>query len=1264
MRFISGGIDLPDELLNARDAGELLLFCGAGISQAQAWLPNFPVLARNVLQSLGSALDSPARRLFEASGKLEKISGLTGLIATDRIFGMLEQEFHPSEVREAMAVALRPPTGYGLGAHRTILDLARTREGVTRLVTTNFDRLFEECDGGLASHFPPRLPDPRRDKDFRGVVHIHGMVDQTYSRTCDDEIVLSSADFGRAYLADGWATRYIQLLLERYKILFIGYSADDPPVQYLLEALNQSGTHTGRIFAFQAGDSAQAVAQWAHKGVLPIAYSPDNGHRELWETLDAWAERSRDVDAWYERLIVGASRGPEVLDPAERGRVVNLAATHEGARRLALSARSLPATWLNVLDPARRYANPDRTDLYDDDSPRFDPFNAYGLDRDEAPEIGEPDNRWESRKMPADAWDAFVGTEIDRGSLGPDAVAQFRRHGDPTVKLSPRLWQLGMLVVDMAHQPAALWWAAQQSGLHPSICGHLLWKIRREPENFPAVVRDGWRLLIASWDERKVDVDGPRYDIDARVTAEGGWTSRMVREAITLYRPRIRVAASYGVKAPELDPEPKLGNIVRVEIEYPRPHLALSVPDEHLALSVELFAENIAHAIRLHQEVNPTGELYFDSTRPDDGEEADEDAFQFTGHLNIYLGLVARLARFDRAAARAVFARWPTDVDAVHTRLRIWAAGRPELLDPDEAADIFLSLPDDDFWTFRQERDLLFAIRDRWTDMSLELRRRVEERFISSPIAWLEDREDRELVDAHSRLNRLQWLRDRGIGFDDETETVAAALMAFAADWEPRFAAHTAQPQVGEAYSIETDTDTAMLEDVPLSEILGAARNQTGHDFERRVDKQPFKGLVAKRPVRALAALSDAARRSQFDKEAWRTLLHAEAEALRAPRMLRQIANRLLRLSESEIAEIRFPISEWLRDVAEPLMVTSPRLFGDIWDRIVGALAANPPAEKFRRSNASWVEEGLNQPPGRLVDALFKDPARHEFKSGEGLGDIWRARLDQLLSLPGSLRHQALAIIAARLNWLFEIDPDWTLENLIPAATAEGADALAFWGGYFWPARVPQGPLYSHLKPAFVALARGGLESREQKNKLAGMLLAGWKGAPRANDEAYRISDVELREILIHADDELRSQTLGYLIRWPGDPDSGWGDCVIPFLRDVWPRQLAVRTPRTSARLVDLAVSNPERFTGVAELILPWLTTVESGSFLRLAINDADQELINKHPATIMDIIWAVLPADPNQWPYETEKILVALEETEVRNDERLAELRRRYRLR
>jgi hypothetical protein len=47
-----------------------------------------------------------------------------------------------ADVRAAVAEAIRRPEGYGLDAHRTMLDLATSRAGVTRLVTTNFDLLF------------------------------------------------------------------------------------------------------------------------------------------------------------------------------------------------------------------------------------------------------------------------------------------------------------------------------------------------------------------------------------------------------------------------------------------------------------------------------------------------------------------------------------------------------------------------------------------------------------------------------------------------------------------------------------------------------------------------------------------------------------------------------------------------------------------------------------------------------------------------------------------------------------------------------------------------------------------------------------------------------------------------------------------------------------------------------------------------------------------------------------------------------------------
>jgi hypothetical protein len=216
MRFIADGPSVPDELLVARDAGDVIFFCGAGVSQHEAKLPNFEKLGRSVIDILGAGIESPARKLLGKALEAGHMAGVGGLLATDRVFGLLEREFEVNGVRAAVAEAIRPKPGYGLGAHRILIDLATSRVGVTRLVTTNFDLLFEECDPRLPCSGPPRLPDPRSDREFRGIVHLHGRVDANYERPHDDEFVVSSKDFGRAYLSDGWATRFIQSLLARF----------------------------------------------------------------------------------------------------------------------------------------------------------------------------------------------------------------------------------------------------------------------------------------------------------------------------------------------------------------------------------------------------------------------------------------------------------------------------------------------------------------------------------------------------------------------------------------------------------------------------------------------------------------------------------------------------------------------------------------------------------------------------------------------------------------------------------------------------------------------------------------------------------------------------------------------------------------------------------------------------------------------------------------------------------------------------------------
>ncbi|MFB7146120.1 hypothetical protein ACWGMK_13435 [Agrobacterium deltaense] len=172
MRFTVHGPSIPDELLLARDSSEVVFFCGAGVSQARARLSNFAQLARKVMDQLAPAKGSPARKLLEIATSLGPIEGVGGFVATDRVFSLLEREFDTSDIHAAVAAALKPQGDADLSAHEVVLDLAGRRSGAIRLVTTNFDRLFEHCDPEVRSIGPAHLPDPKR-AELNAVVDFH-----------------------------------------------------------------------------------------------------------------------------------------------------------------------------------------------------------------------------------------------------------------------------------------------------------------------------------------------------------------------------------------------------------------------------------------------------------------------------------------------------------------------------------------------------------------------------------------------------------------------------------------------------------------------------------------------------------------------------------------------------------------------------------------------------------------------------------------------------------------------------------------------------------------------------------------------------------------------------------------------------------------------------------------------------------------------------------------------------------------------------------
>jgi hypothetical protein len=88
------------------------------------------------------------------------------------------------------------------------------------------------------------------------------------------------------------------------------------------------------------------------------------------------------------------------------------------------------------------------------------------------------------------------------------------------------------------------------------------------------------------------------------------------------------------------------------------------------------------------------------------------------------------------------------------------------------------------------------------------------------------------------------------------------------------------------------------------------------------------------------------------------------------------------------------------------------------------------------------------------------------------------------------------------------------------------------------------------------------------------------------------VTEVELREVLIYADDEFRQQLLWQLEQWIRQPDSVWRGRVIPFFRQVWPKQRALHTPSMSSYLANFALASGKLMPAIVELILPRLVPV------------------------------------------------------------------------
>lgn len=306
MQFVTNGPDIPDALLRAHEEGRVVFFCGAGISYP-AGLPGFMGLVEKIYQLTGTALSDIEREAFERG-------------QFDATLDLLERRLPGQRltVRRSLVQALKPKL-HRKGATDTqaaLLRLARSREGALRLVTTNFDRVFhmaaKRTGQAFQAYAAPMLPIPKNSR-WNGVVYLHGLLPEKADDTALNRLVVTSGDFGLAYLTERWAARFVSELFRNYVVCFVGYSINDPVLRYMMDALaadRMLGEVTPPAWALgdcETGQEDRKTIEWKAKGVTPILYNLATGshdHSALHQTLQTWADTYRDGVQGKEAIVV------------------------------------------------------------------------------------------------------------------------------------------------------------------------------------------------------------------------------------------------------------------------------------------------------------------------------------------------------------------------------------------------------------------------------------------------------------------------------------------------------------------------------------------------------------------------------------------------------------------------------------------------------------------------------------------------------------------------------------------------------------------------------------------------------------------------------------------------------------------------------------------------------------------------------------------------------------------------------------------------
>lgn len=1236
MQFVADGPDVPDDLLQAHEEGRVVIFCGAGISYP-AGLPGFRGLVDDIYKNVGTTRSA-----------IEDLA--YGRDQYDAALDLLEQRIagQHKTVRAALFKALKPDLRLpgATDTHSALLKLARTRLGTLRLVTTNFDRIFEAAAKSISckhqTYTAPMLPIPKNSR-WDGLVFLHGLLPKKADEHELRRLVVTSGDFGLAYLTERWAARFVGELFRNYIVCFIGYSINDPVLRYMMDALaadRRLGEVTPQAWAFgecEPGQEALKTVEWEAKGVTPILYKVLPGsydHSRLHATLHKWSETYSEGTTAKEQMVSSNALARPSASTKEDdfvGRMLWAVSDKSGipAKRFADFNPAPALEWLTAAFSEPRFKHSDLNRFGVTAQQEVDPKLMFNLVARPTPYSHAPHMRLVSTGFENTRWDKVM-------------------------------WQLSRWLLRHLNDPDLILWVVSQGGhLHEEFRSRIddrlielaslqnrgssseLKEIQtHSPNSIPSREMEIlWRLLLSG------RVKSPWRDLELYRWAERlkleGMTMLLKLELRELLTPKIALSKPFrwGESAGDADKPRTIKNLVDWELTLTADDVRLSLKEifdrdlaEFLPGLIDDFEHLLLEALNL---LSVLGGATNHSDRSswdlpsilDHGQNRRSRDWVALIELLREAWLTIRAS--DPAGATRVAMRWFEIPYPTFKRLALFAASQEDCIVP----KVWVSwlTVDKSWWLWsgdvRRETLRLLVLQGRQLSggAAAELQRAI----LKGPPREI-FRADIEPEGLQKNADRMIWLtlaKLASSGFQlNATSTKRLAKLSSAyPGWR------LADNQSDEFLRWMSGTGDADFENSIVVTIAPIKRAQLV-DWLREPPKSSYGfsrdnwGDTCRRhPFNSLSALSDLVRQDIIPVERWRELLRVWSNKASSVRFWMHAAPIIQALPDRALAELAYSVSSWLEAVSDQAIQNDDALF-TLCRRLIALPEDTDAAVQDDDSIARPVTEAINHPIGMVTQALvnrwFKQPLYDNGTLSPLFADLFTTLSDT------SVRHyrHARVILGSHLIALFRVDREWTTRQLLPLLdwNQDAIEAKGIWEGFLWSPRL-YAPLLEAFKTEFLQTTHHYEELGEHRQQFAGFFTY----AAIDPIEGYSVDELRtaLHALPSEGLDEA-AQALFQALEGAADQrEEYWENRILPFWQTIWPKDRDRKTIRIAESLARLTLVAGENFPSALETFEDWLCPLEHPSFIISTLRESTFCL--RFPAAALKLLSLIIDDNP-----------------------------------